>query len=282
MATPRRRRVHGADGRPSRTASDRTRSPSSHPTRSHPATFNHCKIVYEDDWMVAVEKPAGLATAHAPAGHPSVFSWLQRMWLPRKASSPASLDGAGRPFVGVVSRLDQPVSGVVVFAKTRASAASLSEQFKARSVEKTYIALVEGRFPGRVGEWMTWSDQMAELPRSTRARAADVLEQDGDPREASTTLRLLQRSGEVSLVELRPATGRKHQLRRQLAQRRCPIVGDRRYGARIPLVDDAIALHAKRLVLRHPADGRAIDLRARPPSTWLNRFPSIRIPSGVE
>ena len=123
------------------------------------------EILFEDDQLLAVVKPMGIPTANAPAGAVSLYS------LARQA----------RPFIGVVSRIDAPVSGVVVFAKTRAAAAGLSEQFRLRAVAKDYVAIVEGRFPAPLGAWIDWEDTMpvdnGAYGRSARAprKAAGVL-----------------------------------------------------------------------------------------------------------
>lgn len=202
---------------------------------------------------MAVVKPPGIPTAHAPRGETSVYSLLR----------------VSRPFVGVVSRLDEPVSGVVVFGKTAAAAASLAEQFRERAVTKDYVAVVEGRFPAPLGEWVEWVDH---LPEPAGDRGTD---EEGEPgRESRVRARVVRRAGEVSLVELEPATGRKHQLRRQLAARRCPIVGDRRYGARLPF-PGGIALHARSLAFSHPGTGIPQRVEAPLPGAWRSRFASL-------
>ena len=232
------------------------------------------EILHEDDHLIALVKPAGLPTANAPAGTDSVFTLLGR------AGPPGS-------FLGVVSRLDAPVSGVLVMAKTRAAAADLSEQFRSRSVNKRYIAVVEGRFPAPLGRWDDWHDTIAPpdslrpgdrragrgLPHARRGTAADAPDAGGRP--AHVRARVVRRAGEVSLVELEPSTGRRHQLRQQLSRRGCPIVGDRRYGSRIPLAEGVIALHAAGLSLDHPATGARLSLEAPGPAEWRERFPAL-------
>lgn len=210
------------------------------------------EILLEDDHLLAVVKPAGLATAHAPRDEPSVYALARRT----------------RPFVGIVSRLDLPVSGIVVLAKTRQAAADLAGQFRDRTVAKEYIAVVEGRFPAAVGVWVDWDDTIAR--KDEEAGEGDDDELPG--REAHARARVVRRAGEVSLVELEPSTGRRHQLRVQLANRRCPIVGDRRYGARLPFAG-GIALHSRALALDHPATGARLRLVAPPPMEWGERFP---------
>jgi len=244
------------------------------------ANLSHPKIITEDDHLIAVVKPAGLPTANAAKGMPSVFTILQQ-------SRPAEA------FLGVVSRLDAPVSGVLVMAKTRPAAADLSRQFRERLVEKTYVAVVEGRFPAPLGEWIDWHDRIERRGEERRSRllppasAAGRIPEDDAPEdedvsggECHVRARVVKRLGEVSLVELVPSTGRRHQLRAQLAGRRCPIVGDKAYGARLPFAAApgyaaAIALHARSLGFGHPGTGRTVVLEADCPPAWSARFPNL-------
>lgn len=202
--------------------------------------------------MLVAVKPAGLPTANAPRGATSLFTLVQAH-LPRGS------------FVGVVSRLDAPVSGLVVMAKTRAAAADLARQFRDRTVAKTYRAVCSGRFPGPVGGWVDWHDCIAR-PQ------ADGSEEE--PQPAHARARVARRAGEVSLVELAPSTGRRHQLRVQLGSRGCPIVGDRLYGSRLPF-SGGIALHAAELSFTHPVSGQPLRFAAAVPPTWAERFPSL-------
>ena len=120
------------------------------------ANLSHLESITEDDHLIAVVKPAGLPTANAARGTPSVFTILQE-------SRPA---GA---FLGVVSRLDAPVSGVLVMAKTKTAAADLSRQFRERLVEKTYAAVVEGRFPAPLGQWVDWHERIERRGEERRS-----------------------------------------------------------------------------------------------------------------
>ncbi len=221
-------------------------------------------IIHENEAIIAVAKPAGIATANVPAGEESVFTLVRGLVAARSRSA------AGAPFLGVVSRLDRPVSGVVVFAKTPAAAADLARQFRERSVEKTYVAIVEGRFPAPVGAWIEWADTL-ERPRRGPTRLAGV---GAGAAECRLRARVLARRGEVSLVEIVPATGRRHQIRAQFGARRCPILGDRLYGARLPF-PEGIALHARGLVLVDPSTGRRLSLAAEPPHAWRSRHAAL-------
>lgn len=213
-------------------------SPSSRPSAPR------LDILFEDDALLVAVKPAGLATAHAPRGVPSLFTQVQ------------AHVSRGR-FVGVVSRLDAPVSGLVVMAKTRAAAAGLAAQFRDRTVEKAYLAVCGGRFPAAIGTWVEWRDDVAR-PGAT--------EPEIRTQPAHTRARVTKRAGEVSLVELMPSTGRRHQLRVQLGSRGCPIAGDRLYdedacGPATP----PLALHAVAIDVPHPTTGGRVTLVAPPP-----------------
>ena len=239
------------------------------------------ETIAEDDHLIAVVKPAGLATANAARGTPSVFTMVQH-----------TLPAGG--FLGVVSRLDAPVSGVLVMAKTRSAAADLSRQFRERLVEKTYEAVVEGRFPAPLGQWVEWHDRIERRGEERRSRLrpdrpidreepaedADDADEGIVGGDCHVRARVVKRLGEVSLVELVPSTGRRHQLRAQLSGRGCPIVGDRTYGARLPFpplpgYGRAIALHARRLSFHHPATARVVELHAGWTAAWKLRFPSL-------
>lgn len=254
--------------------------------------------ILEDDHLLAVVKPAGLPSANAPRHAPSAFRILQTVHPGR--------------FFGVVSRLDAPVSGVLVLAGSRPAAADLTRQFRERLVRKTYLAVVEGRFPAPLGRWVDWHDRLERLGEERRSRllpgpganirvAGDIGQEEleveeedeetaefpGQARECHVRARVVRRAGEVSLVELEPSTGRRHQLRAQLAGRGCPIVGDRVYGARLPFpsqpgLGPAIALHAAVLGLEHPGTGLPVAFQARVPAIWRTRFPLLAENAGLE
>lgn len=242
-------------------------------------------VIHEDGDLLVLAKPAGLATANAQRGQESVHSLLVRQRPPGS-------------FVGIVSRIDAPVSGVLAVALTRPAAADLARQFRARRVAKTYAAVVTGRFPAPLGIWVDWHDEISRQPggfrssvrrghasssgggrrADTDADAADAEDEDGGGetvgQPAHVQARVVARAGEASLVELRPTTGRRHQLRAQLAAHGCPIVGDRRYGARLPF-PDGIALHARSLSLEHPRTGEAMEFTARWPQAWQSHYPLL-------
>lgn len=197
-------------------------------------------ILHADNHLLVVVKPAGNPTVPDESGDPSLLE-LAKEWIRASAHKP------GAVFLGVVHRLDRPVSGVVVFARTSKAAERLGEQLRARTLEKLYLGVAEGLPRGRSGELRQW------LLKDERANRVEVV----DPgrrgaREALTRWRLRGVLGAHALLELEPLTGRSHQLRVAAATLGCPLLGDLKYGAREPLPDRSIALHALRLVLEHP------------------------------
>lgn len=249
------------------------------------------ELIFEDDHVLAVVKPAGLPSANAARGAASAFRIVQAV-RPKR-------------FLGVVSRLDASVSGVLVLAVSRPAAADVSRQFRERLVRKMYLAVVEGRFPAPLGQWVDWHDRLERVGEERRSRLLpsrgalghvaddapgddpdvddegnEAAECSGKASECHVRARVVKRAGEVSLVELEPSTGRRHQLRAQLAARRCPIVGDRTYGSRLPFASSAglgpaIALHAVTLGLTHPSTHAPLLFRADLPTAWGRRFPSL-------
>ena len=137
-----------------------------------------------------------------------------------------------------------------------------------------FRSIVEGRFPAPLGEWVEWHDVLPRHDPMSRSEEEPADEGDAPGLPAHLRARVVRRAGEVSLVELEPSTGRRHQLRLQLSRRRCPIVGDRRYGGRLPL-DSGIALHARSLEVDHPATGRRLRIEAPLPDGWKLRFPAL-------
>jgi 23S rRNA pseudouridine1911/1915/1917 synthase len=218
------------------------------------------EILHEDNHCIAVNKPAGLLTQADATGAPALID-LVRADLKVRYRKP------GNVFVGLVHRLDQPTSGVVVFARTSKAAGRLSAQFRAGTVEKLYWAVVEGTPPEDAGEWTDWlwKDEGRNL---VRVAAADT----PGARMARVAFAVLGRAAGTTLLELRPLTGRSHQLRVQLASRGLPILGDRKYGAsgRLQALDGRarVALHARRIAFTHPTRPEAIAVVAAVPGDW--------------
>jgi 23S rRNA pseudouridine1911/1915/1917 synthase len=213
-------------------------------------------VLYEDNHLLVVDKPAGMVTQGALPGEPSAVEW-SRQYLKEKYHKP------GNVFIGVVSRLDRDVSGVLILARTSKGAARLNDAFRSRTVEKTYWAVVEGKLAGP----LTCVDHLAE---DTGFKKMAVVGAD-DPAglEARLTARPLRSVQAGTLVEVALETGRKHQIRVQLASRGLPIVGDRKYGARRKF-EHGIALHARRLTCPHPTRDETLTFEAPVPKGWID------------
>jgi 23S rRNA pseudouridine1911/1915/1917 synthase len=212
-------------------------------------------ILYEDNHCLAVDKPNRLLTMGDATGERTLLD-LAKDYIKKAYGKP------GAVFLGVVHRLDRPVSGVVLFARTSKAAARLSEQFRERTVDKVYRAIVEGMPPERdavLQDWL-WKDP---------GRNVTQIVSEGTPgaQQAALALRRLKTNGSRSLVEVKPVTGRSHQIRVQLASRGGPILGDAKYGSTVRL-DGSIALHAYSLTFRHPTKGQEVTVTSLVPDAW--------------
>ncbi len=204
-------------------------------------------IVYEDDDLLVVDKPAGLAVHPAPGhpGHTLVNAILS--YLPGLAENGDSL----RP--GIVHRLDKDTSGLLLVAKNRVTQANLSEQFKSRSVAKSYLVLVRGKLTPESGIIE------AAIGRDPRNRQRMAVVSRG--REARTEYRVVRYVGDCSLLEIKPATGRTHQIRVHLAAIGFPVLGDTTYGVKSPHLSRQF-LHASKLGFQLPSTGRYVEFES--------------------
>ncbi len=229
-------------------------------------------ILYEDNHCLALNKPAGWPTTHFD-GKDETVDRLAKSYLREKYRKP------GNVFLGVVHRLDKPVSGVLLFARTSKSAARLSEQFREGMVEKTYWAVIEDRaatarrhgidLPWLKAESGSLEDWLKKEEPKTRVEVVPP-----DTPGAQFARLLYSTRGKfdgLTWLELKPHTGRKHQLRVQLASRGCPIYGDEKYGSDHPF-GHSIALHAKSLTFLHPTTKEPITLKAEVPKIWRGQF----------
>ena len=199
-------------------------------------------ILYEDDVLVAVNKPANLKVH---SSHERDGDDLQALVQER----------LGRELV-LFHRLDRDTTGVVLLGKKRAINAAMSAMFEQKRIRKAYWAVVSGRWRPE------WNRIESEIARSQDGRWRNVV---AGGRRAVSTTRLLQASDEKSWIEVLPKTGRTHQVRLHCVAMGHPILGDRLYGERAEV---PIALHAWRIDLRHPVSGEALQIRALPPRYW--------------
>ena len=202
------------------------------------------KIIYEDDDLLVVDKPAGL-TVHPAPGHPShtlINAILSH--FPHLADIGDSL----RP--GVVHRLDKDTSGVMIVAKNSVAQANLAEQFKTHSVVKAYLVLVKGH--------LTPENGLIEAPigRDPRNRKRMAVVAQG--REARTQYHVIRYIGNYTLLEVRPETGRTHQIRVHLSAIGYPVVGDTTYGVKSAYLSRQF-IHASRLGFYLPSSGEYVE-----------------------
>lgn len=212
------------------------------------------EVLYEDNHLLVVNKPAGLATMGLAAGQETLLE-RAKAYIKDRYQKP------GAVYLGTVSRLDAPVTGVVLFARTSKAAARLTEQFRSRSVEKLYWALVEGDAPaeGHLVDWVRKDERHRKMhiasPKTPGAQ------------EARLSFRLLRRLKSASWLEVQLETGRKHQIRLQLSHHNLPILGDRKYGAQTQF-PAGIALHARKIAFDHPTRRERMELTAPTPNSW--------------
>ncbi len=213
------------------------------------------EVLYEDNHCLAVAKPAGSVSAHFQ-GHTETLDRAAKAYLKEKYGKP------GNVFLGVVHRLDRPVSGVLLFARTSKAAARLSEQFREGTVEKVYWAVVEGEVGRSAGSLEDWL-----LKDRERGRVEVVEPRTRGARQALLHYQRRASHGGLTWLEVRPQTGRTHQLRVQLAHHGTPIYGDAKYGA-VHTFSPGIALHARSLTFLHPVRYEPVTVTAPLPPTW--------------
>jgi 23S rRNA pseudouridine1911/1915/1917 synthase len=223
-------------------------------------------VLFEDNHLLALNKPAGWPTTHFDGSEETVDR-LAKSYLKEKYGKP------GNVFLGVVHRLDKPVSGVLVFAKTSKAAARLSEQFREGAVEKVYWAVVESLKPTGRDPWALETGSLDDwlLHKDLEHKVEVVPPNTPGAKPARLVYAVKARHQNMTWLELRPHTGRKHQLRVQLAHRGWPVYGDKKYGSPHTL-GHAIALHARQLTVLHPVKKDPLTLTAELPQHWKGRF----------
>lgn len=212
------------------------------------------EVLFEDNHVLAVNKPAGLLV-HGDETGDITLADLAREYIREKYNKP------GNVFVGVVHRLDRPVSGVVLLAKTSKALARLNELFRNKKTQKTYWALVHKRPQPEQGTLVHWlvKDSAKNITKAFAKENKQGL-------LAELHYQLINSHSNTHLLEVNPITGRPHQIRVQLASLHCPILGDLKYGAARPLPDKSIALHALQLQFEHPTLKKPITVSAPLPA----------------
>ena len=212
------------------------------------------RVLCEDNHLLGVYKPGGILIQGDRTGDITLLD-LAKDYLKHKYEKP------GAVFLGLVHRIDRPVSGVALFARTSKAASRLATEFRLRRAEKTYLAIVSGIVTQESGELTGYIER-------THLRSRMASEPSDRAKESHLTFRRIATKKQMSLLEIRPTTGRHHQIRLQLADWGHTIIGDLKYGAAEPLDDKTIALHATQLVVKHPVKDETVTLEALPPSKF--------------
>jgi 23S rRNA pseudouridine1911/1915/1917 synthase len=215
------------------------------------------EVLYEDNHLLAVHKPAGLLVQGDRSGDETLLD-VARSYVKHKYDKP------GHVFLGLVHRLDRNASGTVLLARTSKAAGRLSGQFREGTVDKVYQAVVTGRPSSGGGELRSWLAAKGDPQGVTRA----AWEPFPGARESLLRYHVVESRSGWSLMEVRPVTGRRHQIRAQFALAGHPLLGDVKYGSPRRLADHRIALHALSLTVSHPVGGETLTLTAPLPEDW--------------
>lgn len=211
-------------------------------------------IFYEDNHLLVLYKPAGLIMQPDKKDKANLLD-LVKLWIKTRYDKP------GKAFAGMVHRLDGPVAGVVVVARTSKGASRLSAQIRQGTVNKQYLAVVNGRPPKEGG---CLRQHLIRKGRLSQVVATDT----SGSQYASLHYRLIATGSRTSLVAVILETGRRHQIRAQLAALGCPIMGDVHYGAGRAMAHGRIALLAHQLAFDHPTRGHRMQFEAPLPEGW--------------
>lgn len=217
------------------------------------------RILYEDNHLLIVNKRVGEIVQGDQTGDKPLLE-LVRDYIRVKGNKP------GNVFCGLVHRIDRPVSGAVIYARTSKALSRMCEMVKNRAVRKIYWAIVEGVAPEQ-GHLVHYMQKNERLNKSFVSET----EKPGMQR-AELTFQRIGHSERYSLLEVELHTGRHHQIRAQLSAIGHPIKGDLKYGARRSNEDGSISLHARRLVFEHPVSHETIDITAEPFSPLFRKM----------
>lgn len=210
---------------------------------------HHVEVLFEDNHLIAAIKRSGQTVQPEP-GKPLSLEEEVKQYIKETKEKP------GDVFLGVIHRLDMPVSGIVLFAKTSKALVRMNEIFQQREVKKIYVAKVENR-PPKSNDLITHYLKRDEKKNFTKAFVSEVK----DGYKSQLKYEVIETKGRYSLLRIELLTGRKHQIRAQLSAIGCPIAGDVKYGALKPNADQSVCLHAEQVSFIHPVKKEEIHLK---------------------
>lgn len=215
-------------------------------------------VLYEDNHLLAVEKPVNIPVQADESKDRDLLNIL-KAYIKEKYNKP------GNVYLGLVHRLDRPVGGAIVFARTSKAASRLSDEVRKNQVERKYLAVTRGQLPADKGQLR---DYLYKDRRKNRVSVVNRGMQDA--KEAILDYKVLDRIGEGSLIEVKLQTGRSHQIRVQLAKQGAPLYGDQKYGQHVNQPGEQIALWAAQLSVKHPTKDETVSVDCPPPdeSPW--------------
>jgi 23S rRNA pseudouridine1911/1915/1917 synthase len=221
------------------------------------------QVLYEDNHLIAVNKPSGMLVQGDETGD-TPLSELVKRYIKLQYDKP------GEVFLGVIHRLDRPVSGVVVFARTSKALERMNKLFHDRNIDKTYWAITAVR-PNPIQGHLTHF--LVKDTEKNQTKALDKLSnRNKDAKQADLDYELIMEIGDNCLIEVHPITGRPHQIRAQLAKIGCPIRGDLKYGFPKANKDGSIMLHCRSLAFEHPVKNEPVIITAEPPDNQFWRL----------
>ena len=224
------------------------------------------RIIFEDNHLLVINKDAGVLVQGDKTGD-TPLSDLAKAYVKEKYQRP------GEVFMGVIHRIDRPVSGLVLMARTSKALERMNEQFKNREIEKKYLAVVRNRPPANAGNLVHWLIKNPET-NVTKAYEKEV----PNSMRSELNYKLIGELDGFYLLDVNPITGRPHQIRVQLASMNCPIVGDNKYGYPRGNKDKSICLHAHQVKFMHPVKKEEMQLFAALPLDpfWQKFLPLIK------
>ena len=222
--------------------------------------YVHVQVIYEDNHLIAVNKPPGVLVHGDETGDYTLADAVKG-YIKDRYNKP------GDVFLGVIHRLDRPVSGVVLFARTSKGLSRMNKLFQERKVSKQYLAIVNKRPEPLEGRLTNF------LAKDSRKNVARVHQSEKrGAKKSITDYKLIAGLNGYFLLEINPISGRPHQIRIQLANHGCPIVGDLKYGYSRPTQDRSICLHCNKLSFEHPVKKVPVEIEADMPTKEYWKF----------